>query len=261
MTLPKYLNRYGSMIDDLVANGFPHSVIISGDRGCGKHMLCDYIMQVVGLTLYDGKITKDVIDSLYSVNTKTLVVIDYADLSDAIIQALLKITEEPPECVYFAFLTRNVDFIIPTIKNRCMTILVRQMSIPELCEYIDDKEHAEEIAKVGKTVGVVSELTYDKIKEVASLCDLIISKIKVASYPNTLTLVNRFGDDGIGLDIFFRIMKQKISDYVVSASLSPSVALEAIKSTNDFEYLTSRYANQKSTIISGYFIRLKEILR
>lgn len=136
---------------------FVHSYIITGDEGVGKKTAAKYIaMQLLcdnknacgscrqcsriirgqhpdfitvekeGRIYTVNDIRTKVVDDSYTApndcDRKVYLLPDCEGWTDASQDALLKITEDPPETAYFIFTARNRSFFLPTLISRSMVI-------------------------------------------------------------------------------------------------------------------------------------------
>ena len=85
-------------INSYTLDTFPHSVLLLGDKGCGKHLLCSEIAKKLELNIVDitENISAEFIDNIYRSCTPNLYVVDLSKfLFDKEQNVLLKFVEEP----------------------------------------------------------------------------------------------------------------------------------------------------------------------
>jgi len=140
-------NETVNVLKDLYKdNKLPHSIIFAGPTGTGKTTLariiaklvdCEDILEIDGST-FTGK--DDMTDIAVSLkfksiigNGKKLLILDEAHgLSTKAWNSWLKLVEEPPEHLYFVFCTTEFHKIIATIKNRCHTFKLKELTNYEM---------------------------------------------------------------------------------------------------------------------------------
>ena len=61
-------NRIRNLIETSNLDNFPNSLIISGEKGSGKHTICDLISSKLNLQVIDisEKLTQEMIDEIYT---------------------------------------------------------------------------------------------------------------------------------------------------------------------------------------------------
>lgn len=137
----------------------PHAFLFSGNRGVGKTSLARIIAKFLGCkkgqiievdaATYTGidnirELTKDLDYRFVGENpTKFLIIDECHRLSGNAWDALLKITEEPPDHVYFVFCTTELAKVPSTIKSRCHSYNLKNLSkddIMDLLEKIAERE-------------------------------------------------------------------------------------------------------------------------
>lgn len=130
-------HRIRSQIED---NVFPRFSIIIGPTGSGKQLICNYIAKQLHAVPYECGISVDdvrkMITEAYKVSTKVLYIIANADkMSIAAKNALLKVTEEPPQNAYFVMTLTDSNNTLNTIKSRGTLYHMNPYSFDELCQF------------------------------------------------------------------------------------------------------------------------------
>lgn len=138
----KLLNLFNDMISK---NALPRFIALTGQHGSGKKMFASYIAEKLDATLYkptDGKVNVDyvrnIIEQAYT-QTNTIVYllpdVDYFNTSAA--NALLKVTEEPPNNAYFILTCTDGRSIPETIKSRCVLFRLQPYNITLIKEFAE----------------------------------------------------------------------------------------------------------------------------
>lgn len=133
-------------------NNFPHAILFTGPSGSGKTSLSRIIADKVGAIKNNiievDAATNNGIDDVRSLQEglqfggfgeskiKVVIMDESHSCSKAAWQALLKVVEEPPKHVYWIFCTTEIDKVPETIKTRCNTFNLRDVSTNELFEYL-----------------------------------------------------------------------------------------------------------------------------
>lgn len=111
-------------IDTLVKNNkFPRFSIIVGDTGFGKKVISEYIAKHLEASFVpcsvDVESVRDTIANAYEMTEKTLYMFfDCDGMSTQAKNALLKVTEEPPNNAYFIMTVRDISNILGTLISR-----------------------------------------------------------------------------------------------------------------------------------------------
>lgn len=150
----------------------PHAFLFQGGSGCGKTTLArilarelkceDYNITEVDAASF-GKV-EDIRELTASLNyasfgenpTRFIIVDECHAVSKSGWQAFLKAIEEPPKHVYFAFCTTESDKVPETIKTRCHTYHLKDVSIDDLVELLSIVSEAEEFDFDTKSLGIIA---------------------------------------------------------------------------------------------------------
>jgi DNA polymerase-3 subunit delta' len=73
---------------------------------------------------------------------RKIVVIEPADrMNEYSANALLKILEEPPDCLLFLLITPESNRLLPTIRSRCAVIKLEPVQTDELADWLRERHH------------------------------------------------------------------------------------------------------------------------
>ena len=205
-------------------NVLPHSFSLIGNVGSGKHLIVDYINnKFFNLTCFD--ITEhheeEDLDNIYRYPQKRLYILDINKITQKEQNKLLKFIEEPFENIYVCLLATDKNLLLPTIKNRIISYSLDEYTKEELICFkslkeidVDDKY----ILTILKTPGDLLKIKSNNVdlSKIEDLCDKIVNKVNKASFPNTLSIIDKlnFKDeyDKFDLDFFLRVLTQKYFD-------------------------------------------------
>lgn len=213
---------------------YPHAYLFQGGSGTGKTTLarivakmlgCDHenIMEIDAASFGKVEDIRELVARLdyatFGTNPLKYIIVDECHAcSRSAWQAFLKTIEEPPKHVYFAFCTTESDKVPDTIKTRCHTYTLRDVSIDNLIELVSVIAEAENIKLNEKSLSVIAQaaqgsprraLTYlskcrgcnsiedvrsvleepDEEGEVIELCRLLVGKVQ-PTWKNTMRIVN-----------------------------------------------------------------------
>lgn len=188
----------------------PHTLLLLGENGCGKHTLCNELSQYYNINLIDitNNIYLETIENIYLNTFSCFYIIDMTKLNEKQQNMILKLIEEPNNLTYLILLSDNKLNLLNTIVNRCIVYNFEKYSIDELKNFT--KEEDNRLFELCSTPGQIQTMTLNKLDELYKLCDAIITKISLASIPNTLTIANKINYkedfDKFDFNIFFKAL-------------------------------------------------------
>lgn len=184
-TLFKYVQGQDETIkiltEKLAKKTYPHTSIYAGPSGCGKTTLARIVAKKLGCdddALFEYNVAdvngiNDIRDIRRKMGIRPMIgevkvyILDEAhQLSREAMEALLKMTEDPPGHVYFMLCTTNPTKLLPTLQSRGMTFklkAVAQKAVREILQTVCIKEGIQFNAESGS--GITEEVL-DKIVEV-----------------------------------------------------------------------------------------------
>lgn len=201
-----------ALIDSYTLDTFPHSVIIEGDSGSGKHTLIEYIkskLNINSLELSNDQISLDYLEEMLLRVEPYLYIIDGDALKVSDQNTLLKFIEEPLSNCLFIITSKNIRRLLKTIRNRCQILKLKPYSPDILKLFIDDVNNYD-LINIFNTPGKILQFKNYNTREYVDLATKIIDKIHIATFPNTLTLCDKIGfnneKDKLNVDLFFEVL-------------------------------------------------------
>ena len=206
----KLTNTFQNMtIDEL-----PHTFMLLGEDGCGKHTLSKDIADKFGLAYEDisTTITSELIFEIEAIKIPTLYVLNISELKDQNI--ILKFIEDYKEFIYVCVLCDNKNLLLETIANRCVIYEFERYSKEFLMNsvlYITARDCDQEIIlNICTTLGQIQDVVNQDLVGLNDLVLKIIHKTQDANFPNLLTLTNKFNYkdyfDKYDVNTFFKLM-------------------------------------------------------
>ena len=214
-------------IDKLVQNGFPRFVLLVGEKGCGKKLMSREIANKLGFPLVPIGTTVDevreVITNSYR-NTEPIVYVipDTDKMSVPAKNALLKITEEPPQKAYFIMTVTDVANTLPTIVSRACVLQMDNYTAGDLREYLGGKYPAhtlttEDVAFVVNTANVpqqVDELMSYDVVEFKNFVESVGEHLHTVSSANAFKIEGKLAmkkdEDKWDMLLFLQALKTKL---------------------------------------------------
>ena len=226
------LNRIGNQIG---RDRFPRFAIFVGETGSGKKTLANELvrlgLKVSGVSFNDISVDsiRDVIKSAYEIAEPMLYVIaDCDNMSSAAANALLKVTEEPPQNAYFVLTCANADNLLQTIKSRGVTYMLEPYTYEEKCDYIDTQpgflkeDEAEFILEVASNIGDIKTLWDIDIDDFKDYVDLVIDNIAEVSDSNAFKIGDKIAlkdeADKYNLRLFWKAFNAVSVDRMTKSS-------------------------------------------
>ena len=262
---------------------FPRFSIIVGVHGSGKNLIVKRIRQSLHATTIELQPTVDDVRTAISqsykiVGTPVIYYFRGADnMSISAKNALLKITEEPPNNAYFILTVANLSNVLPTIQSRAVVFKMQPYLFTELTEYmikaevmttVEEKQIALQICE---TPGEINLLALNKPVELYEFVKKVIDNVDGVSIANALKIADKIAfteeDDGYDLVLFWKCVVKVYSDYINSNIIS--IDEEALKRISKAVMVTRESINlcvntrglNKRTLFDIWIIELRKALR
>lgn len=232
---------------------FPHSSIILGEQGSGKHLMVNYIATKLGLDLIDitENITTDTLNEIYLSSIPSLYLIDSSLITEKEQNILLKIVEEPSPISFIIILSETKLRLLDTLINRCISFDMDLYSKEELSTFIKNEKDKSLILKIFRTPGKIITANTAHLKEIYSLCNKIVTKINMASYSNTLTIIDRLNYkdeyDKYDYNIFIDLLVLALYDNYKKTKTETALNMY-IETNYEIKKLQDRRINKKNFI-------------
>lgn len=193
---------------------FPHFTILVGDKGSGKKTLAQEIEKMLNITVYNIPDVKMenirwLIEEAYKTKVPALYIIQDADeMSVNAKNALLKVTEEPPNNAYFLMTLENENNTLPTIRSRGTiyhmdTYSKDEIEAYEVEKYFDDNSTEVSIVHdLCDNLGEVDLLHKMEVQNFYNYVQLTVDNIATVSGANCFKIADKiaFKDDEINGD-------------------------------------------------------------
>ena len=130
------------------AKCFPRFSIIVGPVGSEKFKIAKYIAKQLRCFFFDAidnkiETIRSIINEAYKTQAPIVYILNNADdMSIPAKNALLKVTEEPPNDAYFVMILEDINNTLDTIKSRATIFTMEPYSRKQLDEYFTSLYHA-----------------------------------------------------------------------------------------------------------------------
>lgn len=265
-------------INGFTVETFPHSFIIYGEKGSGRHMLCSFIAEKFHLDCVDvrGRIgDSKLITKKYSASAlrdflddctlnvfPTLIIFEAEDLQEKESAALLKILEEPPRQLYIAIVALSPQSLIPTIKNRAMEFYIPVYTTDTLKLFLTDQlqECFLEYANTPGQILSLCTLGVTGFNDMLKLAYSIFTNIVKATYGNLFNISNRFfprSEDKFPFEVFVLMLYKTC----YKLSLQGNVNYDAMILTFQLVQDIRKPRSDNRLLFEKYLFELKSCLR
>ena len=230
---------------------FPRFSIFVGDTGSGRRTLIHEDLTPLGCIqerAISAESVREVIEEAYSVMTPTIYLFANADaMSLAAENALLKVTEEPPNDVYFVLTVNNPEHVLATIKSRATLFHMDAYNEDELLRYyrrVTIGSDDEIIKKYCTVPGDIDLICKYNPKNFQKYVETVVANIEKVSGANSFKIgskINLGSDEKLySLELFFKAFR---------AECLSRIADDPLKFAHGIN-ITSKYLGQLQSIAS-----------
>lgn len=239
-------NELIETVDAMIDKGkFPRFSLILGASGSGKYLICRHIakrMQVNFINVEVGiDAIRDMIHTAYSVSEPTMYVVRRADkLSTAAQNALLKVTEEPPNMAFIVLTASNDNLLLSTILSRSTVFRMNVYTPNEIFEYMKSKynynmDDIATITDICETPGEVDMMFKYNVSDFLGYVNLVVENIAVVSGANSFKISDKLNlgndEDKYNLRLFWKAF---IVVCVQNISTCPAKFSYGVKTTSSY---------------------------
>lgn len=254
--LKNILNEINSL------SSLPNSFCLVGSEGSGKHTLTRYInnkfFSVDYLEITDI-LNEETIDGIYRYPQKRLYIININEITEKEQNKLLKFLEEPFANIYICLLVNNELSLLSTIRNRVSIFKLDYYTFDELATITKNNSIDIDVSYYGKCIFTPGDVLRVKtnnidLKAIDELTDKIVDKLSIASFPNTLSIIDKlnFKDeyDKLDVDFVLSILYHKYTWKYINNYNEQTVKLATIVSKYKTHLITDPRLDKKKQITS-----------
>lgn len=263
-------------IDRLVESGFPRFVLLFGTKGSGKKLMCkeianklNYPLVPIGTTVEE---VREVISNSYN-NTEDIVYVlpDTDKMSVQAKNALLKVTEEPPQKAHFILTVTNLANTLPTLISRACLLPMDVYTEEELYGYYCAKYDGkldEDLARWVCNVAVVPEevdilMSYD-VKEFMNFVELTAENLHTVSSANAFKLQNKLAlkkdEDKWDVLLFLQALKYTLLHFY-KASIEPGFLDVYFEASKVVKEIKTKNSVNKQYCLDQFILAARECWR
>ena len=267
-----------SRIEQLIENGtFPRFSILVGPKGSGKKTLANWIRRcmgrnkmVISYEATDVKIDtiREIIQRSYKVVNSTIYIIPDADnMSNAAKNALLKVTEEPPNEAYFIMTLEDENNTLETIRSRATMFHMDRYTPDEIIEYVNTKygSTAEDNVDIFKSIcdtpGDADILAKSGVKSFYDYVQLVVDNIVEVSLANAFKIPSKVAlkEDAEGYDftLFLKCMIVVCSDRMQQNA----IYAEVVQCISRYLQKTRIKGINRTMLLDNLILDVRELLK
>ena len=257
------------------ANCFPRFCIIVGDAGSEKLQLANYIAKQLKCFQHgviDNKIdtVRAIIDESYKTHAPIVYIFNNADdMSVPAKNALLKVTEEPPNNAFFVMILEDLNNTLDTIRSRAVTFTMEHYSKQELTEYINtmypfcDDAEKDILFALCETPGDIDSLVKQGTANFYAYVAKVVDNIAEVRGANSFKIAEKVAlkdeEDKYDLKLFWKACCKLFYDKAKTVDYIPY--LKACNNTsNSLKKLAIRGVN-KQMLFDEWILKVREVLR
>ena len=224
--LTPYFNKIDSYNN---LSNFPHTLMLLGDSGSGRHTVGNYIVKKFSVPCIDltnvlntsntEQFSNFVFTNMISSTVPKVYFIDFDKIysNKALKQnSILKLVEEPQSNIFIVMFAVNINSVLGTIYNRCQVWKLPTYTKTDLLEFTKDTL----ILDVVNTPGQVIKLNNVDIKALSEYAKLVIDKAASSNFSNVLTIPEHIAfkhePDKYDVDLFIRFLLYYAKQAVLS---------------------------------------------
>ena len=200
--------RILNILSSYSLDNLPHSLLLLGDKGSGKHTIASFLSSKFHLDIIDmtENIDENYINNIYISTTINFYIIDLSQVVEKEQNKILKLVEEPPVNCYLILLGLDKSLILDTILNRCFILELDEYTQEELQSFTNQTLDF----NLFKTPGQIINFNFNTLEDTKDLVSKILNNIDKSSYPNFLKISDKINYkdeyDKIDLDMWINLL-------------------------------------------------------
>lgn len=258
-TTVRITEKIQDIIDKIDYRLLPHSNLIIGKSGSGKHSLVYGIASRFNLEVFDitDKINLDSLNELYLISELHICLINSDEITVKEQNILLKFIEEPRPNQFIYLLSSNENNLLETVKNRSIITRISEYSKEELKEFSDDSL----LVNLFDTPGKIKKAQQFKIQELLDYQNKMIEFAGKANFSNFLSIRTKLKESFPGiennLDIFCELFRYVLISRIKSEN--DTYIIELYRCLDYFEKQLNIPKINKDDLFTNFLIEFKRI--
>ena len=273
-----------SRIEQLIENRtFPRFSILVGPKGSGKKTLVHWIYQQFGTGILSNigisvdAVRQSIAESYRLVGTSCIYLFADADnMSNAAKNALLKVTEEPPNNAYFIMTLEDENNTLETIRSRGTVFHMDRYTPDEIEEYAAKYLDAvpgdavpgtkwDIVRDLCETPGDVETLCKSNPSEFYDYVELVVDNIAEVSLANAFKIPSKVAlkEDAEGYDL--KLFWKAVASVMLNRAKQRGNSKELVKYCDGYS-VTSKYLQKlrvkginRSMLMDNWILEIREL--
>ena len=248
------------LIELLNKDTLPRTMILVGPTGQGKRTIVKWLAEQMEAPLYEPEDLK--IDSIRAMNedsrtlhsTKLYLLADAEGLTMQAQNALLKLSEEPPEHAYIILTVRDATSLLPTILSRSVQMRMDGYSLEELESFADEDE--KELMLIAQNPGTIKRLYRMDYEGILNHSRKVVENIGLISVSNAFNILKSVEKEEY--DIFLQMLIYAYGERLKNG-FKCNQQLQVLFETKNM--LERSKSINKQNALEMMFVRLREVAR
>ena len=191
----------------------PKAMLFLGPAGCGKGWIAARFAEFLGLDreTVPADATPELLMEYFQCPIPKIYILSLKDIDEKHQNKFLKFIEEPSSNMFIVVTSESEIGVLPTILNRCKKFRFEKYTkeqLQELSWMIRTED--ELIYDLCPTPGQLLEINAESLQPAYDLCETIVTKAKMATFPNTIKISTKINCkdnyDKIDFELFFKML-------------------------------------------------------
>lgn len=251
-------------IDGITFDTMPRTVMICGARGSGKHLVTEMIRDKLSLPSVNitNDLNRSTLESILLSSSAGIYVIECDNITVRDQNTILKFIEEPLQNIFILLLSADSSKLLPTVRSRAFPLVLDRCDRNTLKSFVTgeyDDVAIDKIVSVAETPGDVMYLCEHDVLKYVELADKLLSKLHIASLPNTLSIADKVGyvldQKECELSYFLRILMQRASVMCAHNPKSTSYTYKLMCDTHELISKMNSSTGNRKHLFENYLIQ------
>ena len=255
------------------AQKYPRFSLFVGERGAEQDVLAIAVANKTGGNVYtcssDVASVRNMVYESYKMQTKMCYLLyDVDSVSIAAKNALLKVTEEPPNNAYFIMTAQNENAVSAAIRSRAPVFRLQPYKKEELVAYakksVGSVEELDIISSICDTPGEIDILRKNGVKEFYAFVRLVFDNIAEVSLANAFKISSSISlkeeQGGYDFILFLKAFSKMCIEQAVTDESRRTALVGAVDATSQILRSLKITGVSKSMLFDKWIIDVRTFL-